>query len=191
MKKLVFVLPAFLLFACGGNESETDTQETDVNEAVDNAMDNLEETMNEETESMEVPEVYFEEDNHAEEEILAYLEDKGWEGQKHESGMYVVIDEAGESDERPTLLDEVTIFYQGYLLNGEKFDGTEDIPMTYPLMGFITGWQLGIPHFGKGGKGKLIIPSGLAYGDNAVGSIPPGSTLMFEIELIDWQPTTM
>ena len=192
MKKIVFALPAFLLFACGGSESDTDAIEENVNEAVENAMEELENAMEEETESMNTPEVYFEVDNHAEEEILAYLDRKGWEGQKHESGLYVVIDEEG-SEEKPTLMDEVTIFYQGYLLdeNDTKFDGTEDAPMTYPLMGFITGWQIGIPHFGKGGKGKLIIPSGLAYGDNAVGNIPAGSTLMFEIELVDWQTATM
>ena len=47
-----------------------------------------------------------------------YLAEKGWEGTKHESGMYIVVDEAGEGDARPTLNDEVTIFYKGYLLDG-------------------------------------------------------------------------
>jgi FKBP-type peptidyl-prolyl cis-trans isomerase FkpA len=42
--------------------------------------------------------------------------------------------------------------------------------------------------FGKGGKGKLIIPSDLAYGDRAIPLIPGGSTLVFEIELVDFKP---
>jgi FKBP-type peptidyl-prolyl cis-trans isomerase FkpA len=47
---------------------------------------------------------------------------------------------------------------------------------------------IGIPMFGKGGKGKLIIPSHLAYGDRDQGAIPGGSTLVFEIELVDFKP---
>ena len=117
-----------------------------------------------------------------------YLAEKGWEGTKHESGMYIVVDEAGEGDARPTLNDEVTIFYKGYLLDGFQFDGTQEEPATFPLFQLIEGWQIGIPEFGKGGKGKLIIPSDLAYCDRTNGDIPGGSTLMFEIELIDWAP---
>lgn len=167
MKKLFLVAPAFLLFACGG---ETDT-DTTVNESPDPV-----------EEVVEVPEPT------TDEEIQAYLAEKGWEGVKHESGMYIVTDNPGEGEERPTLMDEVTIFYQGYLLDGFQFDGTQGEPATFPLMNLIQGWQIGIPQFGKGGKGKLIIPSDLAYGDRTNGDIPGGSTLMFEIELIDWKP---
>ena len=119
------------------------------------------------------------------------MAEKGWEGVKHESGMYIVTDNPGEGEARPTLMDEVTIFYQGYLLDGFQFDGTQGEPATFPLMNLIQGWQIGIPEFGKGGKGKLIIPSDLAYGDRTNGDIPGGSTLMFEIELIDWKPAAM
>jgi len=124
-----------------------------------------------------------------EEEIQNYLAEKGWEGVRHESGMYVVTDTVGTGDARPTLNDDVTIFYQGYLLDGIRFDGTAEEPATFPLSQLIQGWQIGIPLFGKGGSGKLIIPSDLAYGDEPNGDIPGGSTLMFEIELIDWAPS--
>ncbi len=120
--------------------------------------------------------------------MLDYLSEKGWKGVKDASGMYVVTDYAGAGEERPTLDDEVTIFYQGYLLDGTHFDGTGPEPATFPLFQLIEGWQIGIPYFGKGGKGKLVIPSELAYGDRTAGEIPGGSTLMFEIELIDWAP---
>lgn len=169
MKNLFLIAPAFLLFACGG-ETEDHKEEvvTDSHEVV------AEEVVEEVVEMTK------------DEEILAYLEEKGWEGERHETGMYIVTDELGEGEERPTLADEVTIFYEGFLLDGLRFDGTAEAPATFPLSNLIAGWQIGIPMFGKGGKGKLIIPSDLAYGDRDAGDIPGGSTLMFEIELIDW-----
>ncbi len=158
------------MVSCGGEEETTESEST-----------------NNETE--EVVEEVVEPEVSTEDEILAYLDEKGWEGTRDESGLYIVIDEAGEGEERPTLNDDVTIFYQGFLLDGFQFDGTTDAPATFPLMNLIQGWQIGIPYFGKGGKGKLVIPSDLAYGDRDSGDIPGGSTLMFEIELIDWAPT--
>lgn len=172
MKKLILIAPAFFLFACGG----------------ENGQNNAEEIVEEVTPTVEEVVPVEEPVQTTDEEILAYLEEKGWEGERHETGMYIVTDELGEGDERPTLNDEVTIFYQGYLLDGFKFDGTGELPATFPLSNLIAGWQIGIPMFGKGGKGKLIIPSDLAYGDRDNGDIPGGSTLMFEIELIDWKP---
>jgi FKBP-type peptidyl-prolyl cis-trans isomerase len=122
------------------------------------------------------------------EEILAYLAEKGWKAVKHESGLYVVIDKPGRGKARPVITDEVTIFYAGYLLDGLKFDGTAEEPATFPLDKLIEGWQIGIPMFGKDGKGKLIIPSHLAYGDRDNGAIPGGSTIVFEIELVSFKP---
>lgn len=161
MKKLLVVFASTLvLFSCGETEQEA-TVET------------VEEVAPEPTKD---------------EVMQDYLAEKGWVGKKHESGMYIVVDAPGEGEERPTLDDEVTIFYKGYLLDGFQFDGTQADPATFPLSQLIQGWQIGIPEFGKGGKGKLIIPSDLAYGDRTNGDIPGGSTLMFEIELIDWTP---
>lgn len=121
-------------------------------------------------------------------EILAFIAKKGWNAVKHESGLYFVIDNPGEGTARPVITDEVTVLYAGYLLDGLKFDGTTTFPATFPLDQLIKGWQLGIPMFGKGGKGKLIIPSRLAYGDRDNFAIPGGSTLVFEIELVDFKP---
>lgn len=163
MKKFALLFAtALFLVSCGETEEKTETTtEPVVEEVVEPTTD---------------------------EEILAYLAEKGWEGVKHESGMYVVTDTLGEGEARPAITDEVTIFYAGYLLDGLKFDGTADAPATFPLNQLIEGWQIGIPLFGKGGKGKLIIPSDLAYGDRDNGQIPGGSTLMFEIELVDFKP---
>ncbi|MBI3135724.1 MAG: FKBP-type peptidyl-prolyl cis-trans isomerase [Bacteroidetes bacterium] len=173
MKKLWMFMPAALLLACGG-ETETTTETTTTP------------TVEEPAEEV-IPEVTFVPDSSAEETIQAYLKEKKWEGVRHESGMYIVTDSLGEGEDRPNLNDEVTIFYHGFLLDGTEFDGTGTEPATFALAQLITGWQIGIPMFGKGGKGKLIIPPGLAYGPEDNGSIPGNSTLMFEIELIDWK----
>ncbi len=187
MKKLFLIAPVVLLMACGG---ETKDEMDHAEEAIDNMMDKMEEIV-EEVEEVEMPELVTSSLS-SDDEIKTYLEGKSWESQEtHESGMHIIKENEGEGDERPTLADEVTIFYQGYLLDGTRFDGTADIPATFPLSNLIQGWQIGIPMFGKGGKGKLIIPSELAYGDRDNGAIPGGSTLLFEIELIDWSSRGM
>ncbi|MBK9105611.1 MAG: FKBP-type peptidyl-prolyl cis-trans isomerase [Saprospiraceae bacterium] len=99
------------------------------------------------------------------------------------SGLYYVIDVPGSAD-HPTLSDEVTVSYVGFLLNGDIFDSAPNI--TFPLNQVIAGWQEGIPLFGRGGKGLLIIPSRLAYGEQARVGIPANSVLAFEINLIDF-----
>lgn len=179
------LFPAAMLIACGGEtesstENNTDKDTTKVEEAP-------------------APEVQYQPDTTAEQTITDYLAKKQWVGERHESGMYIVTEAPGEGTDRPDLNDEVTIFYKGYLLNDTLFDGTTTEPATFPLSNLITGWQLGIPMFGKGGKGKLVIPPGLAYGPDDLtdqdGSvlIPGNSVLMFEIELVDWkkaQPQT-
>jgi len=177
--RIALAVPFFALIACG-DTNETNTAEDETNDVVDQTNEVEEETNTVEEEAPEMSK---------EAELLAYIDEKGWDAQKHKSGLYYVIDEPGEGDARPGLMDEVTIFYQGYLLDGHKFDGTGETPASFPLYQLISGWQIGIPLFGKGGKGKLIIPSDLAYGDRDNRDIPGGSTLMFEIELIDWQST--
>jgi FKBP-type peptidyl-prolyl cis-trans isomerase FkpA len=156
-KRLFLIAPLAFLASCG-NQEETTTPEPETPVVVEPTTD---------------------------EAINTYLTEKGWTGVRHESGLYVVTDSAG-SAEHPALTDSVTIFYQGYLLDGTQFDGTVDAPATFLLSDLIEGWQIGIPMFGKGGKGKLVIPSDLAYGDMDNGQIPGGSTLMFEIELVDF-----
>ncbi len=170
MKKIFLFVPALFLLACGGEE---DTVTEDV---VEDVVEDV------------IPELVVSTLS-SDEDIQAFLEAKSWESlEADENGMHIIIDNLGEGDARPVVTDEVTIFYQGYLLDGFKFDGSKDnIPLVYPLNGLIKGWQLGIPSFGKGGKGKLIIPPALAYGDADMGNIPPNSTLLFEVELIDWQ----
>ncbi len=112
--------------------------------------------------------------------IKDFILEQELDAQSTESGLHYVIFEPG-SEEHPTINDEVTIAYVGFLLNGDVFDANDDL--TYALSGFIRGWQEGIPLFGKDGKGLLIIPSHLAYGASPRPGIPANSVLVFEIHL--------
>jgi FKBP-type peptidyl-prolyl cis-trans isomerase len=84
--------------------------------------------------------------------------------------------------------DTVTVNYLGTLTNGEKFDSSYDRnqPFTAQIgVGqVIKGWDEGIIGMKVGGKRKLTIPPSLGYGSQSAGSIPPNSTLMFEVELL-------
>lgn len=119
--------------------------------------------------------------------IQKFVATNNLKAQTTESGIYYVVDKPG-SGKNPTLESTVKVHYSGTLLNGTKFDSSYDRgePTEFPLRGVIRGWQEGIPLFKPGGKGKIIIPSGLAYGPQQVGpSIPPNSVLVFDIELLE------
>lgn len=122
------------------------------------------------------------------EQIDEYLEDNNLQAESTADGLYYIIEEPG-SAEMPNITNTVTVHYRGVLTNGNQFDSSYDRGETFvtPLTGVIKGWQLGIPLFGKGGKGKLIIPPSLGYGSRANGDIPANSVLVFDIELIDFE----
>ncbi|MEA2451615.1 MAG: hypothetical protein QOG04_325 [Actinomycetota bacterium] len=79
--------------------------------------------------------------------------------------------------------------YTGTLEDGTEFDssvGGEPFPFTIGAGQVIKGWDLGVPGMKVGGKRELTIDSDLAYGETGAGGvIPPGATLIFEIELLD------
>lgn len=83
---------------------------------------------------------------------------------------------------------QVTVHYVGTLKNGTKFDSSRDhgSPFTFKLGAHkvIKGWDEGVANMRVGGKRKLIVPPDLAYGDQGVGTIPPNSVLLFEVELL-------
>lgn len=115
--------------------------------------------------------------------IEAFILEHQLDADSTSSGLYYVIDDPGSS-EHPTIDDVVTVNYIGFLLNGDIFD--DGIDVTFPLNSVIAGWQEGIPLYGKGGRGLLIIPSHLAYGDSPRVGIPANSVLAFEIHLKDF-----
>ena len=87
----------------------------------------------------------------------------------------------------PTATDNVTTHYHGTLIDGKVFDSSYDRgqPASFPVNGVIQGWQEALQLMKVGSKWKLYIPANLAYGDRGAGrDIGPGSTLIFDIELI-------
>ena len=115
--------------------------------------------------------------------IEDYILENNLDADSTSSGLYYVIEEPGSSA-HPTINDQVTVNYIGFLLNHNVFD--EGFNVTFGLDQVIAGWQEGIPLFGKGGKGLLIIPSHLGYGDRTFAGIPANSVLVFEIHLLDF-----
>jgi peptidylprolyl isomerase len=83
----------------------------------------------------------------------------------------------------------ITVHYTGTFENGQKFDSSVDRGRTFEFVlgagRVIRGWDQGILGMKEGGKRKLHIPAALAYGDRAVGPIPPHSNLIFEVELFE------
>lgn len=86
---------------------------------------------------------------------------------------------------------QLTVQYKGTLTNGVQFDSSYDrnSPFQFRLGegNVIKGWDQGMVGMKVGGKRKLTIPPDLGYGSQAVGSIPPNSTLVFEVELLNVQ----
>lgn len=103
-----------------------------------------------------------------------------------ESGLqYEVLQEG--SGPKPVATDRVKVHYEGFLLNGKKFDSSRDRgePAVFGLNEVIRGWTEGVGLMPVGSKYKLYIPYQLAYGEQGQGEIPGGATLVFEVELIE------
>jgi len=103
-----------------------------------------------------------------------------------DSGLQYEILKEGDSDESPGATDSVKVHYHGTLVDGTVFDSSVDRgrPISFRLDGVIPGWTEGLQLMSVGDKYRFTIPSDLAYGDQPKGNIPPGSTLIFEVELL-------
>jgi len=122
--------------------------------------------------------------------IQDYITENNLTTQVTDEGIHYIIESEGTGTQAE-FGSTVTVHYEGFLLNGNKFDSSYDsgTPATFSLNNVIAGWQLGIPLFKEGGRGTLIIPSGYAYGSSPPqGSIiPSNAVLLFNIELFDVQ----
>ena len=105
------------------------------------------------------------------------------------SGLQYKIIRNGDG-EKPTAESIVTVDYQGRLIDGTVFDDSSanGEAATFSLQQVIKGWQEAIPMMTVGSKWQLYIPADLAYGDNQASElITPGSTLIFDVELLSIQ----
>jgi FKBP-type peptidyl-prolyl cis-trans isomerase FklB len=103
------------------------------------------------------------------------------------SGLQYQIIQEGTGP-KPTLTDKVKCHYHGTLIDGTVFDSSIDRgqPIDFPVSGVIRGWVEALQLMPVGSKWKLFIPADLAYGDQQAGAkIAPGSTLIFDVELIE------
>lgn len=88
---------------------------------------------------------------------------------------------------KPKATDTVTVNYTGKLIDGTEFDSSAKNggPVSFPLDGVIAGWTEALQLMPQGSKWEIVIPSDLAYGAGGQGPIPPSSTLVFEVELLE------
>src|SRR5687768_10240555 len=105
-----------------------------------------------------------------------------------ESGLKYKVLKKGDGTVSPKATDTVTVHYHGTLLNGKVFDSSvqRGQPLSFGLDQVIPGWTEGLQLMKVGDKFKFEIPAPLAYGENSPSPmIPPNSTLVFEVELLE------
>jgi FKBP-type peptidyl-prolyl cis-trans isomerase FklB len=103
------------------------------------------------------------------------------------SGLKYQVLKHGEGTVSPKATDTVKVHYEGKLLDGTVFDSSiaRGQPVSFPLNRVIPGWTEGLQLMKVGDKFKFEIPANLAYGANSPSpTIPPNSTLVFEVELL-------
>jgi FKBP-type peptidyl-prolyl cis-trans isomerase len=103
------------------------------------------------------------------------------------SGLQYEVLQLG-TGQKPSDTNFVKVHYEGFLLNGKKFDSSRDRgePAQFQLNGVIRGWTEGVQLMPVGSKFKFFIPYQLGYGEQGAGAdIPGGSLLIFEVELLD------
>lgn len=107
-----------------------------------------------------------------------------------DSGLQYKVLVQGSGDQHPKASDTVKVHYHGTLLDGTVFDSSVErgAPIEFGLHQVIPGWTEGLQLMVVGDKTRLFIPSTLAYGNRAAGAIQPGSTLIFDVELLGINP---
>ncbi|MEI7981759.1 MAG: FKBP-type peptidyl-prolyl cis-trans isomerase [Bacteroidota bacterium] len=117
-----------------------------------------------------------------------YLLEKKITAKPTASGL-IYVEKVKGTGAKPAAGKKVKVHYTGTLLNGTKFDSSRDrnepFEFTLGQGQVIPGWDEGIALMNVGGKATLIVPSSIGYKDRDMGTIPPYSTLVFDVELLD------
>ena len=166
---IIFLL---ILFGCNNKTDDTKLEEVDTKQSQSKEISSLDSN----DLSSSLTEQNMDEDTMTQNEITT------------ESGLrYVDIVEG--KGELPSVGDKVKVHYTGTLEDGTKFDSSRDRdrPFEFPLGAgrVIKGWDEGLATMKVGGQRKLIIPPDLGYGSRPAGKIPPNSTLIFDVELLE------
>lgn len=105
------------------------------------------------------------------------------------SGLQYEVLQSGNGEIHPTASSTVRVHYHGTLTDGTVFDSSveRDETISFPLNRVIPGWTEGLQLMKVGDKFRFFIPSGLGYGNRSAGKIPPGSVLIFDVELFEIQ----
>ncbi|WP_370298316.1 FKBP-type peptidyl-prolyl cis-trans isomerase [Pontibacterium sp.] len=105
------------------------------------------------------------------------------------SGLQYKVLQEGSGTEHPTATSKVKVHYHGTLIDGTVFDSSVERgePIAFGLNQVIKGWTEGVQLMVVGEKTRFFIPSELAYGNGSAGVITPGSTLIFDVELLDFK----
>ncbi|TLY64817.1 MAG: FKBP-type peptidyl-prolyl cis-trans isomerase [Gammaproteobacteria bacterium] len=105
------------------------------------------------------------------------------------SGLQYKVLAPGSGDS-PKSTDQVTVNYRGTLLDGTEFDSSykRGQPASFPVNGVIPGWQEALVLMKPGAKWQIFVPPTLAYDLDSPPSIPPGSLLVFDVELLSVKP---
>ncbi|MFS0774063.1 FKBP-type peptidyl-prolyl cis-trans isomerase [Sphingomonas sp. 1P08PE] len=100
---------------------------------------------------------------------------------------YKVLEKGATTGAKPTDADVALVNYEGKLLNGTTFDKSQQ-PTPMPVAGVVPGFSEALKLMHKGAKYRVWIKPSLGYGDKATGPIPANSTLVFDVDLIDFLP---
>ena len=120
--------------------------------------------------------------------IAASLQASAAEPKEEKTASGIVITKIKEgTGASPKAGDTVKVHYRGTLVDGKEFDSSykRGQPATFPLNRVIPCWTEGVQTMKTGGKSKLVCPPNLAYGSSGRPGIPPDSTLIFEVELLE------
>jgi FKBP-type peptidyl-prolyl cis-trans isomerase len=123
-------------------------------------------------------------------DLNAYAAAKGLKTQSTPNGALVVLETPGDLTNKADSGKEATVLYKGYTVDGKVFDSNMDKPgapefkVVIGERKVIQGWDEGLRFFGKGGKGKILVPAMLGYGQQgAGGDIKPFTNLVFDVQI--------